>query len=55
MLPKAIGYLPVYIYPQKELLEMKRDNQMQIQQKEKEVDEVEQAKKYLQVITDKHD
>ena len=55
MLPKAIGYLPVYIYPQKELLEMKRDNQMQIQQKEKEVEEVKGALKSLQVITVKHD
>ena len=33
------------IYPQKKLLEMKRDNQRRIQQKEKEVQEVKRWEK----------
>lgn len=40
--------------PQKELLQMKGDNQSQIRQKEKEVEEVKQALGSLQVNTHKY-
>ncbi|XP_042560465.1 E3 ubiquitin/ISG15 ligase TRIM25-like [Clupea harengus] len=52
---KTVSAIAERTEKQKELLEMKRDNQRRIQQKEKEVDEVEQAKKYLQASAQKAD
>lgn len=39
-----------YICPQKSLLQMKGDNQKQIQQRKKKVEEVKQAQEFLKVI-----
>ncbi|XP_042560460.1 E3 ubiquitin/ISG15 ligase TRIM25-like isoform X1 [Clupea harengus] len=52
---KTVSAIAEQTEKQKVLLEMKRDNQKQIQQKEKEVEEVKQAKKSLQASAQKAD
>ncbi|XP_042561303.1 tripartite motif-containing protein 29-like [Clupea harengus] len=52
---KTVSAIKERTEKQKELLEMKRDNQMQIQQKEKEVEEVKGALKSLQASALKAD
>ncbi|XP_042560464.1 E3 ubiquitin/ISG15 ligase TRIM25-like isoform X2 [Clupea harengus] len=52
---KTVSAIAERTEKQKELLEMKRDNQMQIQQKEKEVEEVKGALKSLQASAQKAD
>ncbi|XP_042562142.1 E3 ubiquitin/ISG15 ligase TRIM25-like [Clupea harengus] len=52
---KTVSAIAERTEKQKQLLEMKRDNQRRIQQKEKEVEEVKQEKKYLQASAQKAD